>query len=72
MNKKLTAITASNLKRDIKEDKKRSMLSRLALQAVKLFDLLLATKEWSSSDPKMNLFLRDLISNKDSHRASGI
>jgi hypothetical protein len=71
MIKNLTAITASHLKRDAKEDKKRSMLSRLAPEAAKLFDLLSA-KDWGDSDPKMNSFLRDLISDKDSHRASGI
>jgi hypothetical protein len=71
MIKNLTAITASHLKRDAKEDKKRSMLSRLAPEAAKLFDLLSA-RDWDDSNPKMNPFLRDLISDKDSHRASGI
>jgi hypothetical protein len=71
MIKNLTAITASHLKRDAKEDKKRSMLSHLAPKAAQLFDLLSA-KDWSNSDPKMNPFLKDLIFDKDSHRASGI
>jgi hypothetical protein len=31
-----------------------------------------SAKDWSDSDPKMNSFLKDLISDKDSHRASGI
>jgi hypothetical protein len=66
MIKNLTAITASHLKRDAKEDKKRSMLSRLAPEAATLFDFLSA-KDWNDSDPKMNPFLKDLISDKDSH-----
>jgi hypothetical protein len=52
MIKNLTAITASHLKRDAKEDKKRLMLSRLAPEAAKLFDLLSA-KDWGDSDPKI-------------------
>jgi hypothetical protein len=71
MIKNLTAITASHLKRDAKEDRKRSMLSRLAPEAAKLFDLLSAA-DWDDSAPKMNSFMKDLISDKDSHRASGI
>jgi hypothetical protein len=71
MIKNLTAITASHLKREAKEDKKRSMLSRLAPEAAKLFDLLSAA-DWDGSDPKMTPFTEDLISDKDSHRASGI
>jgi hypothetical protein len=72
MIKNLTTITASHLKRDAKEDRKRSMLSRLAPEAAKLFDLLSA-KDWNNSGPKtMSPFLKDLISNKDSHWASGI
>jgi hypothetical protein len=71
MSKKLTAIMAVHLKRDAKEDKKRSMLSRLAPEVAECFDLLSA-KDWSNFDPKMNFFLRELISNKDSHQASGI
>jgi hypothetical protein len=67
----LTASTAAHIKRDAKEDKKRSMLSRLAPEAAKLFDLLSA-RDWDDSNLKMNPFLRDLISDKDSHRASGI
>jgi hypothetical protein len=42
MMKNLTTITASHLKRDTKEDKKKSMLSRLAPEAAKLFELLSA------------------------------
>jgi hypothetical protein len=71
MIKNLTAITASHLKRDAKEDRKKSMLSRLAPEAAKLFDLLSA-KDWNDEDPRMNSFMRDLISDKDSQRASGI
>jgi hypothetical protein len=49
--KNLTAITASQLKRDAKEDKKKSMLSRLAPEAKnKIFDLFLAS-DWEGRDP---------------------
>jgi hypothetical protein len=71
MIKNLTAVTTSHLKRDAKEDKKQSMLSCLAPEAAKLFDLLSA-RDWNDSDPKMNLFVKDLISAKDSQQASGI
>jgi hypothetical protein len=65
MIKILTAIMASHLKRDANEDKKKLMLSRLAPEAAKLFDLLSA-RDWNNSDPKMNSFVKDLISDKDS------
>jgi hypothetical protein len=71
MIKNLTAITASHLKRDAKEDRKKSMLSRLAPEAAKLFDLLSA-RNWNDSEPRMNPFVKDLISDKDPQRASGI
>jgi hypothetical protein len=70
MMKNLTAITASHLKRDAKEDKKKSMLSRLAPEAAKLFDLLSA-KDWRDSNPRINRFVKDLVADKHSHRASG-
>jgi hypothetical protein len=57
MIKNLTAVTASHLKRDAKEDKKRLMLSGLAPEAAKFVDLL-SGKDWNGSKPKMNLFLR--------------
>ena len=68
MMRNLTAITDQQLKRDTKEDKKKSMLSRLLPEAAKLFDLLSA-KDWSNSRPKMNPFMKDLCSDKDSQRA---
>jgi hypothetical protein len=71
MMKNLTAITASHLKRDAREDKKKSMLSRLAPEAAKLFDLLSA-RDWRDSNPRMNRFVKDLVADKDSHRASGV
>jgi hypothetical protein len=67
----LTAITASHLERDVRADKKKSMLSRLAPEAAKLFDMLSA-RDWEDSSPRMNAFVKDLISDKDSQRASGI
>ena len=67
----LTAITASHLKADAKADKKKSMLSRLAPEAAKLFDLLSA-RDWKDYSPKMNSFAKDIVSDKDSSRAYGI
>jgi MarR-like DNA-binding transcriptional regulator SgrR of sgrS sRNA len=68
MMKNLTAITASHLKRDTKE----SMLSQLmAPEGKRLFDLLSAS-DWEDSDPKMNTFVKGLVFDKDSNRASGI
>jgi hypothetical protein len=66
----LTAITASHLRADEKAEKKKSMLSRLVPKAAKLFDLL-GAKE-SDKKPKMNRFVRDLVSDRDSQRARGI
>jgi hypothetical protein len=71
MMRNLTAITASHLRRDVRADQKKSMLSRLAPEAAKLFDMLSA-RDWEESAPKMNAFVKDLISDKDSQRASGI
>jgi hypothetical protein len=64
MMKNLTAITASHLKRDAKEDKKKLMLSRLAPEAAKRFDLLSA-RDQDNSDPRMNPFIKELLSDKD-------
>jgi hypothetical protein len=67
----LTAIMASHLRADEKAEKKKSMLSRLAAEAAKLLDLL-GAKDWSDKKPRMNQFVRDLVSDRDSQRACGI
>jgi hypothetical protein len=71
MIKNVMAITASHLKRDANKDKTKLMLSCLTPKVTKRFDLLLA-RNWNKSNPKMNPFVKDLISDKDSQRASGI
>jgi hypothetical protein len=71
MMKNLTAITALHLKRDAKEDKKKSMLSGLAPEAAKLFKLLSA-RDWDDSNPRINPFVQELLSDKDTQQASGI
>jgi hypothetical protein len=71
MTDNLTAITASHLRADEKAEKKKSMLSRLAPEAAKLFDLLSA-KDWKDSHPKMNRHVKNLVSDRDPQRAKGL
>jgi hypothetical protein len=71
MMKNLTAIMASCLKRDAKEDKKKSMLSHLAPEATNLFELLSAW-DWDNSDPRMNPFVQELLPDKDAQQALGV
>jgi hypothetical protein len=67
----LTAITASHLRADARKDEKKSMLSKLAPEAAKLFDLL-AAMDWRDHSPRMTRFAKDLVSDRDSNRACGI
>lgn len=71
MLQNLTAMTASQLKRDNKDDARKSMFSRLSPEAGKLFDLL-AARDWRDERPKMSSAIRNLVSDKDSQRALGI
>jgi hypothetical protein len=71
MMRNLTAMTSAALKRDKREDKRKSMLSRLSPEAARLFSLLSA-QDWHDKDPKLNPFMRQLVSDKDSLRALGI
>ena len=71
MMKNLNAMTASQLKRDVKDDARKSMFSRLSPEAGKLFNLL-ATRDWRDENPKMSSATRDLVSDKDLQRALGI
>ena len=66
----IQAITASHLRADAAEQKK-SMLSQLAPEAAGMF-VLLSAKDWNHSSPKMNRFVKDLVSDRDSQRARGI
>jgi hypothetical protein len=70
MMRNLTAMTASALKRDAREDRKKSMLSRLLPEAARLFSLLSA-QDWQHKDPQLNRFMKQLIADKDSQRALG-
>jgi hypothetical protein len=67
----IQAITASHLRADAKAEKKKSMLSRLAPEAAGMF-VLLSAEDWNDSRPKMNRFVKDLVSDRDSQRARGI
>jgi hypothetical protein len=64
MMRNLTAMTASALKRDAREDRKKSMLSLLSPEAARLFSRLSA-QDWLHKDPKLNRFMKQLISDKD-------
>jgi hypothetical protein len=67
MMRNLTAITASHLRRDVRADQKKSMLSRLAPEAAKLFDMLSA-RDWEESAPKMNAFVSSPIRIPNEHQ----
>jgi hypothetical protein len=71
MIRNLAAMTASQLKRDSRDEKKKSMLLRLSPEAGKLFDLL-AARDWDDENPKMSRSMRDLVSDRDSQRALAI
>ena len=63
-------MTASQLKRDQKEDKKKSMLSRLSPEGGTLFKLLSA-KNWKDGNPKLPAFTKKILEDRDSNRALG-
>jgi hypothetical protein len=67
----LTAMTSAALRRDKQEDKRKLILSRLPPEAARLFSLLLA-QDWQHIDPKLNAFMRQLLSDNDSLQALGI
>jgi hypothetical protein len=71
MIRNLAAMTASQLKRDSRDKKKKPMLSRLSPKAGKLFDLL-AARDWDDKNPQMSRSMKDLVSDRDSQRALAI
>jgi hypothetical protein len=71
MIRNLTAMTASHLKRDAREERKKSMLSRMSPEAKGLFDML-AAKDWRDGNPSMNSFMKHLMADKDANRALSI
>jgi hypothetical protein len=70
MVRSLQAMTSSQLKRDQKEDKKKSMLSRLSPEGGSLFKLL-AAKDWKDGNPKLPAFTKKILEDRDSNRAVG-
>jgi hypothetical protein len=70
MVRSLQAMTSSQLKRDQKEDKKKSMLSRLSPEGGSLFKLLSA-KNWKDGSPKLPAFTKKILEDRDSNRAIG-
>jgi hypothetical protein len=71
MIRNLAAMTASQLKKETRDEKKKSMLLRLLPEAGKLFDLL-AAQDWGDKNPKMSRSMKDLVSDRDSQRALAI
>ncbi len=63
-------MTSSQLKRDQKEDKKKSMLSRLSPEGGSLFKLLSA-ENWKDENPKLPDFTKQILEDRDSSRAIG-
>ena len=63
-------MTDSQLKRDRKEDKKKSMLSRLSPEGGSLFKLLSA-RDWRDNDPRIPDFTKKILEDRDSNRALG-
>ena len=66
--KNLQAMTENQLKETERETKKRSMTSRLSIEASDMFTLLSA-KDWSDKKPKINLFTEKLTEDKDAMKA---
>jgi hypothetical protein len=64
-------MTSSQLKRDQKEDKKKSMLSRLSPEGGSLFKLLAAKEDWKDGNPKLPAFTKKILEDQDSNRAIG-
>ena len=70
MVRSLEAMTSSQIKRDQREDNKKSMLSRLSPEGGSLFKLLSA-KNWKDGDPKLPAFTKKILEDRDSQRALG-
>ena len=70
MIRSLQAMTESQLKRDKKADKKKSMLSRLSPEAGTLFTLLSA-RNWNDGNPKLPSLTKKILEDRDSNRALG-
>jgi hypothetical protein len=70
MVRSLEAMTSSQIKRDLREDNKKSMLSRLSPKQGSLFKLLLA-KSWKDENPKLPAFTKKTLVDRDSQRALG-
>jgi hypothetical protein len=70
MVRSLEAMTSSQIKRDQREDNKKSMLSRLSPEGGSLFKLLSA-KSWKDENPKLPAFTKKTLADRDSQRALG-
>jgi hypothetical protein len=67
----LNAVSRAQLDSLKKEERKKSMLSRLSPEAEQLFTLLSA-KDWTDSSPQLNTFSEKLLADKDPTKALNI
>jgi hypothetical protein len=59
----INAITVKQVEEKERERKKALMLHVLGSESQKLF-ILLSTKDWDDKKPKLDIFMRELVSNK--------
>jgi hypothetical protein len=64
----INAITVRQLEERDRERKKASMLNALGSESQKLF-ILLSAKDWDDTKPRLNSFMRELVSDKRMARA---
>jgi hypothetical protein len=67
----LNAVSRAQLESLTKEDRKKSMLSRLSPETEGLFTLL-AAHDWNDASPKLNVFAEKLLSDKDPTKALNV
>ena len=71
MIRSLQAMTESQLKRDQKAEKNKSMFARLSPEAGSLFKLLSA-RDWNDRDPKLPSLTKKILEDRDSNRTLGV
>jgi hypothetical protein len=70
MIRSLDAMTSSQIKSEHGEDKKKSMLFRLAPEAESLFTLL-SVKSWKDTSPKLKDLIKKILEDQGSNRTLG-
>jgi hypothetical protein len=64
----LTAVTTSTIERNNREDGRKSMLARYSPEQANLFKALSA-QDWHDHHPKINDFMKSILSERDASRA---